>query len=360
MYYKVKALHEQGICIILHVFLYGDKQHINPKETPLAALCQTIYTYPRAFKYNFNSYPYIIATRRHPDLWRNLNADAHPILLEGLHTCGFLPELAAQKRFCMVRTHNIEADYYSYLYKNEKRFFKKIYYAIESYFLRHSEAILKNACAIFSISPSDTAYFEKKYHNVHYLPAFHPNSRVMSQLGRGEYALYHANLSVNENENAALFLINEVYGNNNISATLLPLIIIGKKPSANLVAAAQKSTNILLIANPTEAEMKRIIADAHVHLLPTFQRTGIKLKLLETLFNGRFCLVTPDMVVDTGLEKLCYVADTPSTFRQKLLEIANLSFSETAIQERREILHKAFSNETGAKQIMDICFANNT
>ena len=40
---------------------------------------------------------------------------------------------------------------------------------------------------------------------VHYLPAFHAHKEVESLVGSNNYALYHGNLSVNENIRAALF-----------------------------------------------------------------------------------------------------------------------------------------------------------
>ena len=46
-----------------------------------------------------------------------------------------------------------------------------------------------------------------------------------------------------------------------------------------------------LVANPSEMEMQDMIAKAQINILPSFNNTGIQIKLLNALFNGRHCLV---------------------------------------------------------------------
>ena len=40
-----------------------------------------------------------------------------------------------------------------------------------------------------------------------------------------------------------------------------------------------------------ENTLQQLIQDAHIHVLPSFQQTGLKLKLLNALFKGRHCIV---------------------------------------------------------------------
>ncbi len=49
---------------------------------------------------------------------------------------------------------------------------------------------------------------------------------------------------------------------------------------------------------------------AQINVLPTFQATGIKLKLLMALYTGRHCIVNQPMVDNTGLEELCSIQNT--------------------------------------------------
>ena len=68
----------------------------------------------------------------------------------------------------------------------------------------------------------------------------------------------------------------------------IPFVIAGKNPSKRLKALAHKNENICLVANPSLKEMDELIKKAHIHILPSFNKTGIKIKLLHALFIGRF------------------------------------------------------------------------
>ena len=59
--------------------------------------------------------------------------------------------------------------------------------------------------------------------------AFHPYEDVSIKPGRGEFALYHGNLEVGENNLAAVFLAKEVF-----NALDIPLVIAGNNPSEEL------------------------------------------------------------------------------------------------------------------------------
>ena len=88
----------------------------------------------------------------------------------------------------------------------------------------------------------------------------------------------------------------------------MPLIIAGNKPSQELKEAVSDYPNIEIRTNLNTQEIHQLIKDAQVNVLPTFQATGIKLKLLAALYMGRHCLVNSFMVENTGLEPLCRVA----------------------------------------------------
>ena len=113
VYYKIKSLHQLGCEIILHCFDYGRGQ-----QSELEKYCKQIFYYPRhksIFKF-LNSLPYIVSTRNDSELLKNLKQNNYPILFEGLHSCFFLNHNDLQDRFKVVRTHNIEHDYYLSLF----------------------------------------------------------------------------------------------------------------------------------------------------------------------------------------------------------------------------------------------------
>lgn len=346
VFYKIKALHQLGVKIHLHCFEYGRKE----TET-LNQFCESVNYYKRntAKSQLFNRLPYIIISRASEELISNLIKNEYPILFEGLHCCYFLNDARLQNRKKIVRTHNVEHDYYKSLARVEKDIFKRYYFYNEAEKLETFEPVLQNANCIAAISPNDTNYFQYRYKNSKYLPAFHSNENINCKTGKGDYALYHGNLSIGENNEAALFLVNEVF--NDID---FKLIITGNKPSKELRDAVAKNSNIALHADVSIAEINKLITEAHINILPTFQPTGIKLKLLTALYNGRHCLVNDVMVANTNLESLCHVALNAATFKKQLKKLFKKEFAQHELEKRKQILSENFSNLSSAKKLCEI------
>lgn len=345
IFYKVKALHECGVSIYLHCFEYN-----RPQAVELEKYCAKIFYYPRktGIRHQCSLKPYIVTTRVNDQLLRNLSVNNSPILFEGLHTCYYLDHPLLQDHVKLVRTHNIEHDYYYHLYKSEKNIYKRIFFRIEAWKLKRFEVILKQASHLLCISPNDYAYFNEKYRHSHLIPAFHPYSEIKSKPGKGEYILFHGNLSVAENMQAALYLLDEV-----ISKINFPFIIAGKDPSEMIMQKVRLNPSVRLIANPNQEEMESLIENAHISLIPTFQDTGIKLKLLASLFSGRFCIANSPMIDNTGLEHLCQRADTADEIIEVINRFLQQDFTVEEIEKRKEKLETTFSNKENAKKIIE-------
>ena len=349
VFFKIKALHAHGVRVHLHCFEYGR----SPKKE-LEALCESVHYYPRSTSKSllFDDLPYIVLSRSSAELRQRLLEDAHPILMEGLHSTLLLNDPAFFSRKCIVRAHNVEHDYYENLAKVEKRFFKRFYFKKETNKLRNYESVVKRAHAIAAISPEDTAYFNSKYGNATYIPAFHPFDACQQTEETQDFAFYHGNLAVGENNEAALFLIEKVFDN-------LPyrLVIAGSRPSEELKKAAAKKDNVQILDCLTPEEIHRHIATAKVNVLPTFQSTGIKLKLLAALFLGQQCLVNSPMVLNTGLEKLCTIANDANGFKQRLKEIfVSDGLKSEQLNARKVILESGFSNTRNAQKLVELIF----
>jgi hypothetical protein len=346
VYHKIKALKEMGVAVHLHCFMYGRE-----KSDELDKICASVTYYKRLTSNNllFSTLPYIIASRRSEELLKNLAADDIPVLFEGLHCCAYLdaPELKAKKKF--VRTHNIEHDYYRSLADVESGIAKRFYFRREAKKLERFEKKLSSANAVLAISPADAACLATRFKNVHHVMAFHPYENVVINPGKGEFALYHGNLEVGENNLAALFLVREVF-----NTLAIPLVIAGNNPSEELKKLAAEKSNVTLKANISTDEIDQLIAGAHVNVLPTFQATGIKLKLLAALFRGRFALVNSPMVANTGLESLCVTAETAPALKSQLLKLFREEFKEEEIEKRKTLLAEKFSNKKNAEKIVQL------
>jgi len=348
VFYKIKSLHALGVKVHLHCFEYGRK-----KSDELSSICASVNYYSRRTSRSnlFNTYPYIVLSRESEELKENLLKDNYPILMEGLHSTRLLGDPDFAKRKMFVRTHNVEHDYYENLAKVEGNIFKRYYFYNEAGKLLKYEPVLKNASGILAISPNDTSYFSGKYKHVNYITAFHPHEKVTCIPGKGDYAFYHGNLAVGENNEAALYLVNKVFNDLEYQ-----LVIAGSKPSDDLKKAVRANSNISLHDDMTHNQIQEYISEAQCNILPTFQSTGIKLKLLSALFAGRFCIVNKPMVENTGLESLCVMANSPEIMKDKVKAVFQKEFTERDHKKREEILLKNFSNEENARKLYKVLF----
>lgn len=347
VFYKIKALHQLGVKIHLHCYDYG--RGIQPE---LEKYCVSVKYYHRntSIFALLSSTPYIVKSRADKQLLENLLTNEFPILFEGLHSCYWLNHHSLKNRIKIVRAHNVEHHYYAFLAKNSAFSYRKLYYTLETKALKNFEPILQHAQLILAVSKSDVHYFKTNYPQVKsiFAPCFHSEEKVSIKNGIGEYVLYHGNLSVQENEAAALFIVKQIFNDIN-----LPLKIAGFQPSEKLKKAIQPYQHIELIENPNDEQMTRLIENAQTNILFTHQPTGLKLKLLHTLFKGRHCLVNSKMLSGTGLESLCEIADNPSSFKQKINSLAKQEIDvNTTLVERKNVL-EAFTNSFNAKKIME-------
>jgi len=346
VFYKLKALHKAGIKIHLHCYQYD-----RPETTALNKYCESVNYYSRntGIAAQFSFRPYIVESRQSDKLLKNLLTDQHPILFEGLHSCFYLNHSSLQGRMLIYRESNIEHHYYYNLFKSEKSPGKKLFYLLESLKLRWYQKQLKHATKMLVVSQTDQEYLAAKFPGkaVIYLPSFHGNNEVKSMAGRGDYVLYHGNLSVGENALAAEYLVKEVF--NDIT---IKLKIAGLNPSDSLRNLVSGYKNIELIANPPQEEMETLIKNAQINVLVTFQATGLKLKLLNTLYNGRWMLVNQEMLAGTGLENLCEIAGSAAEMKNKITSLFNTPFDPKQVIARAELLQQRFSDETNAKMLI--------
>lgn len=345
VYHKLRALYAAGVRVHLHCYQYG-----RPEAPELNALCASVNYYPRSamWKGFFSAQPFIVSTRNDASLLARLLEDDFPILFEGLHTCAILNRPELRNRLKMVRMHNNEAQYYGDMAKRETSWFKRMYFNIESGRLLRFEKMLQQADAVLCISSAETDHYSRSFKNVHYVPAFHGHNTVCGKTGKGAFVLYHGNLSVNENIEAALFLIESVFAHVDI-----PLTIAGAHPHERILKAVEKYSNITIIANPDHDQLQDLIEDAHIHFLPAFQQTGIKLKLLNALFNGRFCMVTRQMVEGTGLEPYCICIQHPDEAIEAVRTYMQQAFTEEDIAFRKSIM-ALFSDAQSVQQILQV------
>lgn len=346
LFCKLEALQKAGIAILLHCFEYG-----RGRQPALNKYCEAVYYYTRNEGHKGFSvkYPYIVCSRSSETLTNDLLKDDYPILMEGIHCSYITNDDRFKNRKMLLRLQNVECSYYRQLFKHANTFFRKTYYYNESRLLKKYERKLAQKIPVLALSEKDAGIYRSKMHakKIGYCPVFIPWTDVKSPEGLGTYCLYHGNLSVNENEEAALWLIKNVFND-----LKLPFVIAGKNPSAKLEKTASQFENVCLLANPAEDEIRDLIAKAQINILPSFNETGIKLKLINALFNGRHCLVNEAAVDQTGLEPATHIGSNAVTFKHQVIELYHLPFTREDINIRRKILLDTYNNKTNAQTLI--------
>lgn len=346
---RIMMLKKMDIAIHLHYFSYNDRG--TPNE--LNQFCESIHVYERKTGTRGLSarVPYIIASRINEELIRNLSQDNHPLLLEGLHCTGILSQLDISDRKVVVRMHNEESAYYRELARSESSLLKKLFFLNESRLIRHYSTHLPQSCLYACVSREDIRVMHDRYHlaNTRFLPTFPSWQKVTGEEGMGNLCLYHGNLSVPENEKAAVWLLREVF-----TKVRKPFVIAGKKPSRRLQKLAHLCQHTCLVADPTETEMNDLIRKAHINVLPCFNKgiTGIRLKLLHALFEGRHCVVNEPMVKGTGLEPACHFGETSAAFASIIAQLYHQPFTGEEIRLREQLLGDTYNIEKNTSRLI--------
>lgn len=351
VFYKIKTLSELGVKIHLHCIEYPGRD----RSDELNKYCEEVHYYSRktGLKSALSLKPYIVNSRKSERMVENLIKDDYPILFEGLHSCFYINDRRLKNRYKIYRESNIEHRYYFNLFKVDHGLFKKLYFLMASLKLRFYQRVLKHANLMLAVSKKDTEYLKRhfKKNSATHLPSFHANNHLNIKTGRGEYALYHGNIEVPENEYAATFLVNEVF-----KGCMFPLVIAGMNPPEKVARLVANHENVELIPNPDDEKMFDLIRNAHVNILVTFQATGLKLKLLNTLYNGRYCLVNNEMLEGTALRELCEIANTGEELKEKLRNLFGKDFTEEQFQLREKILQDNYDNLTNGRRLIKMIF----
>jgi hypothetical protein len=220
--------------------------------------------------------------------------------------------------------------------------------------LHKYENSIAGRAKFWSVIPKDAeAYRKLGCKQIEHLPLFLPDWQVKSSEGNGTFCLFHGDLSVAENEKAARWLLKEVFEDLDI-----PFVIAGKNPSKKLQAMAERRNGTCVVANPKDYEMQDMIEKAHINVIPSFSSTGIKLKLINALYNGRHCVVNHATVEGTNLESACHVVNERKSFKVIIQKLFQQPYAGSDVAIRHKLLDGMFNNEKNAEQIIDVVWAN--
>ncbi|MCA0932816.1 hypothetical protein LCM02_10170 [Lutimonas saemankumensis] len=344
-FYRIKLLSDEGYQIHLHIFHYGREP-----QPVLTDYCKEVYYYRRKTSpiNGLGLLPYIVKSRKSEELIENLKKVKAPILFEGLHTTLIIKKDLFKDRKLLVRMHNIEHEYYQELMKSENNLFKRIFYRIESSRLKRYEKILNKVDFILPISNTDSAYLSEKYgEKVKLLPAFHSSEKMHELSKKGYFGLYHGNLKVKDNIRTALYLI-DIF-----KKIDFPFIIAGQTDNTKLLSRIDAYRNLSFIELKNDAQLRELFHRAQVNVFFTRNKSGVKLKLINALFQSRHVIANQKMIHGSGLEPLCIEANTTDQIITELLKIIDSNYTKELLAQRKKQL-ELYNNKKNIKILINL------
>ena len=353
VYYKLKSLHAAGAEIIYHCYYY--KGH-NPPTEELKKYCAELHYYERKkslFSLVFSKLPYVVASRKDATLLIKVLSNPAPILIDGMQCAYWMSHEDFRSQKIIFRANNVEHDYYDGLAMWERSWLKKIYLKREARKLRNYENVLKGADVILSVAKMDIPHFEQYTDTIHLPPFF--NDTAESHFAEStddldeKFILFQGNLSVKENEHAAVHITQNIADRSNKI-----FVIAGLNPSAYLKGIIQTQPNVKLIDSPSHEVMNKLIKDALINLLMTFQQTGVKLKVLHAFQSGKHIIINSKMDDDGIFGAMCEVIDDSEKIARRIDELMDIPFTIDMKTARDLKFNAIYSNEKNAKKILEL------
>ncbi len=344
---KIKTLHFLGVKIYLHYFDAFEKE-----VSSMIPYCEQIYFYRRKplWQSVFSLLPVIVHSRRSNKLLKRLGQDAYPILMEGMHCSYYICHPAIRHKIKVIRAHNVEHEYYYGLYKSETNWAKKFFFYLESLKLKRYESKRFGGIFIAPVSIEDEVFFKNIYgaNHVRIAPSLHLFEACTPPVLIADFVLYHGNLSVIENSQAAEFLIKKV-----LPTTNCRLLIAGKNPTPHLINLCT-TEGIELIVNPSDELLSQLICTAKANLLYTHQPTGIKLKLLHVLLKNKSIITNDLMLKGTKFENKITAYNTPNEMQNALFLLSQNQLKSCDKAAVDEVLNTHYNNKKNGGIILEM------
>lgn len=351
VYYKIKALSELGVKIHLHCFVDCVPEKV---DSEIKNITENVFFYKK--KKNplsyFSSVPFAAVIRKSDLLLGNLMKTKAPILFEGLQTTSILDHLNSSEHRLYLRLHNNEAEYYKGLSSSEKNIFKKIIYNIEAIKYKHfQKKRLKEFKSIFCLSEKEYRETENYSENAQLIHIFHGNHMVKALDKKGGYFLFHGDLSISDNKKALEEVIELFKG-----LSEYKLIVASDRASEDIKKKINSIENINLVPIETNENLYHLLENAHANILLSFQNSGTKVKLFNSLYNSRFVIINQNITDDRSLRDLCFFGSNMKEIRQHIIDIAERDYSGSEI--RRTVLEREHSDESKAEEMIRVIFKN--
>ena len=351
VYYKIKALSDWGIKIHLHCFVDDIPETLDQE---IKSITENVFFYKKKknpFNY-FSRLPFAAAIRTSDALFENLMSVNAPVLFEGLQTTQIIHRLKNKGYKLYLRFHNNESEYYKGLSSSEKNIFKKIIYRIESLkFADYQKKVLKELESVFCLSEKEFNEVHSYSKNARLIHIFHGNESIKHLNGKGDYFLFHGDLSTSDNKKALEETIRMFK-----ALPQLRLVVASDRAGDDVKKKINNVANITLVPIETSENLRQLFENAQGNILLSYQNSGTKVKLFNALYNSRFVIINQNITDDRDLMSLCRLGSTPDEIRQRIIEAADEDYNEN--ETRSKVLGKNYSDNAKAEEMSKVIFKN--
>lgn len=349
VFYKIKALKENGIQVILHCFTKGDLT----AHDELLKVVRTVNFYKTSTPYLslFSAVPYSVMCRTNTELLHNLKAVEAPILFESLKTTFLVANHDLDNEKVFLRLHNNEELYYKGLSKSISNIFKKVIFYAEGIKFNKFNNFYKKYNQVFTLSQLETNYIKKHTSTVSYIPVFHGNKEITPLSNKGEFCFYHGDLAIADNLKVVKFLI-KIFK----SLPHIKLVIASSKAEKKVKEWIGKQENVNFEKLTSDEHLSQFFKKAHINIAWSFQPSGTKLKVINSLYKSRFSIINNNIVDDSRILDCCTLVNSMEELKEAIEELMQKEYTKEIYNARKINLLDCLDDNANASKLISYLY----
>jgi hypothetical protein len=252
-------------------------------------------------------------------------------------------------------SHNIEFLYAYNTFLDTDNYFYKVFFYIQYLKLKKFEPIFlkKDFDLIFSVSYEETNLI-KSYNQKTEIIWLPPIVNMENTVRNYEKNKDSFSVNLNKKYDYKILFVGSLNVKCNIRAIkwfiemVMPIlrrkinccfIIVGRNPTKEVLNLVEENEDVFVFKNVKS--LKPFYENSDLVIIPLFNNTGIKIKLIEALKYGKKVVARPEGVYGSGLQDVVPTAETPKDFADKCIQVLENKIDYTPMwQEFNEIYDK--------------------
>lgn len=250
-------------------------------------------------------------------------------------------------------SHNIDYMDFKNAYIETSNFLRKIFYYIIYKKLEKIETVyIKEFSKIISVSNHEISILKKinPKASIYWIPPILPEpiptefdkkylSTIEEKVKSYKYRiLFTGELRKSSNVLAAIWFATKVFPiiKSKLDACF---IVVGRRPSKEIVDLAKNNKDILLF--PDVPSLGPFYELSDLVVVPLFNPSGIKLKLIEALRYKKKVVARPEALLGAGLEDIVPSATEPQEFAQKCIDVLEAKIAYNSIWQKFDEMYNS-------------------